>query len=55
MITKAKLFGKIPIELIENPADKKELILSKPIQIKPKDFIGNLKIKLPVVLLMNIN
>lgn len=47
MITKAKLFGKISVELVENTVDKRELVLLKPIQIKPKDFIGNLKIKLP--------
>lgn len=47
MITKAKLFGKIAVEFQENPLDKKELILSKPIVIQPKAFIGNLKIKLP--------
>lgn len=43
----AKLFGKVEVEFEENPINKKELILSKPILMQPKDFIGNLKIKLP--------
>lgn len=47
MITKAKLFGKISVSFQENPMDKKELILSTPIVIQPKDFIRNLKLKLP--------
>ncbi len=46
-ITKAKLFGKIDVEFKENPLDKKELTLAKIIVIKPKDFLGKLKIKLP--------
>ena len=46
-MVKAKLFGKISVEFEENQMDKSELILSKSIVIQPKNFIGNLKIKLP--------
>ncbi len=44
---KAKLFKLIPITLLISNQNAEELKLEKPIKISAKDYLGNLKLKLP--------
>lgn len=48
---KAKLFKIIPILLQKSAVNPEELVLQEKIEVSAKDYLGNLKIKLPDSLL----